>query len=94
MNSTTGAEATALSMALRVSVERKDFWRDANLEEMRGLRLGRRACEAVLNMLVVVAAFQAYVRRTEKAVLENMATVVISCRFYQDYSLCFNCTTF
>lgn len=41
MNSTTGADATALSIALRVSVERKDFWRAAKRGERRGLRRGR-----------------------------------------------------
>lgn len=43
MNSTTGAELTALSIAALVSVDRKDFWRAANLEERRGFRRGRRA---------------------------------------------------
>jgi len=46
MNRTTAAEATALSMALRVSVVRKDFCKAANREERRGLRFGRRAWEA------------------------------------------------
>lgn len=43
MKSTTGAEATALSMAVRVSVEMKDFWRAVKRVERRGLRRGRRA---------------------------------------------------
>lgn len=46
MNSTTGAEATALSIAERTSVERKDFWRAAKRGERRGLRRGRRVWEA------------------------------------------------
>ena len=37
INNTTGADPTALSIALRVSVERKDFWRGANREEKMGL---------------------------------------------------------
>jgi hypothetical protein len=46
MNSTTGAEATALSIAERTSVDRKDFWRAAKRGERRGLRRGRRVWEA------------------------------------------------
>jgi len=46
MNSTTGAEATALSIAERTSVERKDFWRAAKRGERRGLRRGRRVWDA------------------------------------------------
>lgn len=41
MNSTTGAEATALSIAVRVSVDRKDFWRAAKRGERRGFLRGR-----------------------------------------------------
>lgn len=37
INKTTGADPTALSIALRVSVERKDFWRGANRDERMGL---------------------------------------------------------
>lgn len=55
MNSTTGAEATALSIAFLVSVERNDFWRAANREESSGLRLGRRACEATYEWSVYCA---------------------------------------
>lgn len=51
MNSTTGAEPTALSSALRVSVERKDFWRAANRGERTGLGRGRSACRATLREL-------------------------------------------
>lgn len=43
MNRTTGADATALSIACRVSVEMKDFWIAANRGERRGLRIGRSA---------------------------------------------------
>lgn len=43
MNSTTGAEATALSMADRVSVDRKDFWRAAKRGERSGLWRARSA---------------------------------------------------
>jgi hypothetical protein len=46
INSTTGAEATALSIAERTSVERKDFCRAAKRGERRGLRRGRRVWEA------------------------------------------------
>lgn len=46
MKSTTGAEATALSIAERTSVERKDFCRAAKRGESRGLRRGRRVWEA------------------------------------------------
>jgi len=42
MKRTTGAEATALSIAARVSVERKRDWRSANREERRGFWRGRR----------------------------------------------------
>lgn len=48
MNSTTGAELTALSMAVRVSVERNDLCSAENREERRGLRHGRRACPKTL----------------------------------------------
>lgn len=46
INSTTGAEATALSIACRVSVDRNDFWSWAKRGERSGLRRGRRACPA------------------------------------------------
>jgi len=46
MNRTTGAEATALSIAVRTSVDRKDFWRAAKRGDRRGLRRGRRVWEA------------------------------------------------
>jgi hypothetical protein len=46
MNSTTGAEATALSIAERTSVDRKDFCRAAKRGERRGLRRGRSVWEA------------------------------------------------
>ena len=51
MNSTTGAEATALSIAERTSVERKDFCRAAKRGERRGLRRGRRVWEATCGRL-------------------------------------------
>lgn len=41
MNNTTGAEPTALSIAVRVSVDRSDFWRTANRGDRNGLRRGR-----------------------------------------------------
>lgn len=48
MNRTTGAEATALSIAERTSVDRKDFWRTAKRGERSGLRMarGRRVWDA------------------------------------------------
>ena len=51
MNSTTGADATALSIALRVSVERNDFWRIANRGERSGLRRGRRTWPATFTFI-------------------------------------------
>jgi hypothetical protein len=42
MNSTTGAVATALSIACRVSVDKKAFWSCANRGERSGLLAGRR----------------------------------------------------
>lgn len=45
MNSTTGAEATALSIAARVSVERKRAVREGNCD--RGVARGRKPWEAM-----------------------------------------------
>lgn len=76
MNSTTGAEATALSIALRVSVDRKDFCRAANRDERSGLRLGRRACEATSRSVSTRRMLGAGSGRTENADLENIVTIV------------------
>jgi hypothetical protein len=57
MNSTTGAEATALSIAVRTSVDRKDFWRAAKRGERRGLRRGRRVWEATCGCVRSASAF-------------------------------------
>jgi hypothetical protein len=57
MNSTTGAEATALSIAVRTSVDRKDFWRAAKRGERRGLRRGRRVWEATCRCVRSASAF-------------------------------------
>ena len=50
MNSTTGAFCTQPSIAVRVSVDKNDRWRAANLGESRGLRRGRRA-EAYISLV-------------------------------------------
>ena len=48
MKSTTGADPTAFSIALRVSVDMNDFCRMANRGDRRGLHRGRKACPATL----------------------------------------------
>ena len=80
MNSTTGAEATALSIAERTSVERKDFCRAAKRGERRGLRRGRRVWEATCEDCQS-ARWSEYckVKRTEKAERENMLAAFMMC---------------
>ena len=51
MNNTTGADPTALSIALFVSVDRKDFCRTTNRGERRGLHRGRNAWPATLQVV-------------------------------------------
>lgn len=81
MNSTTGAEATALSIAERTSVERKDFCRAAKRGERRGLRRGRRVWEATCGGHCQRAHWSGHyrVRRTEKAERENMLAAFMMC---------------
>lgn len=62
MNKTTGAEATAASIALRVSVERKDFWSVAKRGERSGLRRGRSPWAACEILVLVFERFETIVR--------------------------------
>jgi hypothetical protein len=79
MNNTTGAVATALSIAPRTCVDRKDFCRAANRGDRSGLRRGRSACCAVCRHLSVLArSLKGYqsTHTADKAVLEN---IVVCC---------------
>lgn len=63
INNTTGADDTALSMAVRVSVDRKALWRTANRGESRGLWRGRSAWPATLgdvslNLVMVIGTHE------------------------------------
>jgi hypothetical protein len=79
MNSTTGAVATALSIAPRTCVDRKDFCRAANRGESSGLRRGRSACCAVCCHVSVFARHlkgHSPTHTADKVVLEN---IVVCC---------------
>jgi hypothetical protein len=80
MNSTTGAEATALSIAERTSVDRKDFCRAAKRGERRGLRRGRSVWEATCGFCQRRLGDDCWgLWLTEKADRENMLAAFMMC---------------
>lgn len=77
MKSTTGADATALSIAARVSEERQAFWRTANRGERKGLRRGRTAWLATWMSLAVVETRAARMRTVRRADLEIILMLLL-----------------